>query len=67
MTVCDTGWNGVMRLIHGGLPWGYATLAGWGDGIDLWGCAMGACSMGWIGPMGLIYGDGSWGCATGSG
>ena len=30
MVVCGTGWNGVKELIHGGLPWGHATLAGSG-------------------------------------
>ena len=66
MAVCSTGWNGVMGLIPGGLPWGHATVAGSGW-WDWWGCAMGACSTGWIGAIALIYGDASWGCATGSG
>ena len=39
MVVCGTGWNGVMGLIPGGLTWGHATVAGSGNGIDLWRCA----------------------------
>ena len=27
-----------------------------GDGINLWGCAMGERDTGWIGAMGLIHG-----------
>ena len=67
MAACNTSWIGAMGSIHEGLPWGHATLAGLGHGIDLWGCAMGVCDIGWIGAMGLIYGDASWGCTTGSG
>ena len=51
-----------LRHLNGNLK-----LAGSGDGIDLWGCAMGACDTGWIGATGWIYGDVSWGHATGSG
>ena len=51
-----------LRHLNGNLK-----LAGSGDGIDLWGCAMGVCDTGWIGATGLIYGDVSWGHATGSG
>ena len=40
----DTGWTGAMGLIDGDVPWGYATLER-GDGIDLWGCVMGACNL----------------------
>ena len=59
-----------MGLIQGGLPWGHTTLAGSGDGIDLWGCAVGHATQAglgdridlwdtswahdWIGEMGLI-------------
>ena len=27
----DTGWIGALGLIHGGLPWGHAALAGSGQ------------------------------------
>ena len=37
---CDIGWMWAMRLSYGGVPWGRGT--GSGDGIDLWGSAMGA-------------------------
>ena len=71
-----------MGLIHWGLPWGHAILAGsgqWGwfmgmrhgggrldrgDGIDWWGCDMGACL---IREMGLIHGGTPWGHATPAG
>ena len=40
---------------------GNLKLAGLGDGIDLWGCAMVAYDTGGIRAMGLIEGDVSWG------
>ena len=46
---------------------GNLKLAGLGDGIDLWGCAMEAYNIGWIRAMGLIDGDVTRGRATGSG
>ena len=46
---------------------GNLKLAGLGDGIDLWGCAMVAYDTGWIRVMGLIDGDVSWGRATAAG
>ena len=71
MGTCDTGWNGamgliyggvwhwlnrVMGLIQGGLPWGHTTLAGSGWWDWFMGVCRGACNTGWIGAMGLIYG-----------
>ena len=46
------GWNGVMELIPGGLPWGHATVAGSGR----WDWFMAVCGTGWNGVMGLIPG-----------
>ena len=59
MGACDTGCIGAMGLIHGGTPWERTTLD-WGDGIDLWGLAMGERDT-W-----LDRGNGIdiWGCAT---
>ena len=69
----------VMGLICGGAPWGARHRLDLGDGIDLWGHAigahdtgwigwrhwfMGAHDIGWIGAMGLIHGGTPWGCVT---
>ena len=43
MGPCDTGWIGAMGLIHRASPWGRhgGARLDRGDGIDLWGSAMG--------------------------
>ena len=53
-----TGWIGAIALIYGGVSWGVGGGGGTGsgDGIDWWGCAMGACDTGWIRKMGVIHG-----------
>ena len=63
MGTCDTGWIGVMGLLHGGTRHRLDR----GDGIASWGLAMGTRGTGWIGAMGLIYGGVPWGCAARAG
>ena len=69
-----TGWIGAIALIYWDASW--VCVTGSGDGINWWGCAMGARDTGWIREMGLIHGgrrhwldrgDGidSWGHAMG--
>ena len=53
MGACDIGWTGAMGLIHGGTPWGHATLAGSGQ----WDRFMGVRDPDWIGAMVLIDGS----------
>ena len=86
----DPGWIGVMILVYrsarhwldqsgGFYLWepsmGRTTLAGSGDGIDLWGCVTlaglewwdwftGAHGTDWMGAVRLIYGSRPWGHVT---
>ena len=57
----NTGWIRVMGLwfmgVHHG---GVRHCLDRGDGIDLWGCAMGVHNTGWNGAMALICGSGRW-------
>ena len=54
-----------------GMSWG--ARLNWGDGINWWGCALGACDTGLIREMGLIHwggwggvGGGGWGVGVGA-